>query len=249
MALAWKAGWVNSPQGFKSPILRANEGGGRCRPLRVLKTLVISSAVACPSGQRSAPRKRVWGQPHRGFKSHRHRHTFSWDLGGRPAGPDGSLRHRHKILWDLGGRPAGPDGSHRHRFAGFVRAVPPIICMRLDHLMADERSTPLTIREVRFSPRNVWKSRAGRPGTDRAGALRAISSRRWRRHSLRDLDGLVRSAGDGSAGGSAVPSDEAWPGNDHRDDLFSAFRGVLPTWLSAVCWSISSCSWQRRFPE
>ena len=39
--------------------------------------LVISAAVACPSGQRSAPRKRVWGQPHRGFKSHRHRHTFS----------------------------------------------------------------------------------------------------------------------------------------------------------------------------
>ena len=29
--------------------------------------------------------------------------------------------------------------------------------MRLDHSMADERSTPPTIREVRFSPRNVWK--------------------------------------------------------------------------------------------
>lgn len=29
--------------------------------------------------------------------------------------------------------------------------------MRLDPFMADESSTPLTIREVRFSPRNVWK--------------------------------------------------------------------------------------------
>ena len=31
-------------------------------------------AVACPSGLRSTPRKRVWVQAHRGFKSHRHRH-------------------------------------------------------------------------------------------------------------------------------------------------------------------------------
>ena len=33
----------------------------------------ISPAVACPSGLRSTPRKRVWVQAHRGFKSHRHR--------------------------------------------------------------------------------------------------------------------------------------------------------------------------------
>ena len=32
--------------------------------------------VACPSGQRSTPRKRVWGQLHRGFESHRHRQGF-----------------------------------------------------------------------------------------------------------------------------------------------------------------------------
>ena len=36
MALAWKAGWVNSPQGFESPILRANaeptSGGGVMPP-------------------------------------------------------------------------------------------------------------------------------------------------------------------------------------------------------------------------
>src|SRR5665647_1609326 len=36
--------------------------------------LVTSLPVACPSGQRSTPRKRVWGRLHRGFKSHRHRH-------------------------------------------------------------------------------------------------------------------------------------------------------------------------------
>ena len=35
--------------------------------------LVTCSAVACPSGLRSTPRKRVWGRLHRGFKSHRHR--------------------------------------------------------------------------------------------------------------------------------------------------------------------------------
>jgi hypothetical protein len=29
--------------------------------------------VACPSGLRSAPRKRVLGKLNRGFKSHRHR--------------------------------------------------------------------------------------------------------------------------------------------------------------------------------
>src|SRR5918996_987873 len=31
------------------------------------------AAVACPSGLRTTPRKRVWGQPPRGFESHRHR--------------------------------------------------------------------------------------------------------------------------------------------------------------------------------
>ncbi len=82
MALAWKAGWVNSPQGFESPILRAirliiiGRPRRRLTPLALLTIdLVLSFAVACPSGQRSAPRKRVWGQPHRGFKSHRHRHS------------------------------------------------------------------------------------------------------------------------------------------------------------------------------
>ena len=30
MALAWKAGWVNSPQGFESPILRHTDAGLTC---------------------------------------------------------------------------------------------------------------------------------------------------------------------------------------------------------------------------
>ena len=32
MALAWKAGWVNSPQGFESPILRALKRGRQMPP-------------------------------------------------------------------------------------------------------------------------------------------------------------------------------------------------------------------------
>ena len=42
---------------------------------------VVFSAVACPSGLRSTPRKRVRGQLLRGFKSHRHRHRMSQDIG------------------------------------------------------------------------------------------------------------------------------------------------------------------------
>ena len=45
------------------------------RFLRWAPALVTSLPVACPSGQRSTPRKRVWGRLHRGFKSHRHRQT------------------------------------------------------------------------------------------------------------------------------------------------------------------------------
>jgi hypothetical protein len=32
--------------------------------------------VACPSGLRRTPRKRLWAQVHRGFKSRRHRHDL-----------------------------------------------------------------------------------------------------------------------------------------------------------------------------
>ena len=47
---------------------------------------VPSPAVACPSGLRSTPRKRVWVQAHRGFKSHRHRQPC--DVSGHPGQPD-----------------------------------------------------------------------------------------------------------------------------------------------------------------
>jgi hypothetical protein len=40
--------------------------------------------VACPSGLRSTPRKRVWVQAHRGFKSHRHRQPASQESSTQP---------------------------------------------------------------------------------------------------------------------------------------------------------------------
>jgi hypothetical protein len=49
--------------------------------LGVPSTPVASSAVACPSGLRSAPRKRVWAQVHPGFESLRHRQVMSDDIG------------------------------------------------------------------------------------------------------------------------------------------------------------------------
>ena len=49
--------------------------------LRQPPARVASSTVACPSGLRSTPRKRVWGRLHRGFKSHRHRHGLPTEVG------------------------------------------------------------------------------------------------------------------------------------------------------------------------
>ena len=45
---------------------------------------VPSSAVACPSGLRRTPRKRLWVQAHRGFKSLRHRQGASTKVGALP---------------------------------------------------------------------------------------------------------------------------------------------------------------------
>ncbi|SPD88380.1 exported protein of unknown function [Micropruina glycogenica] len=42
---------------------------------------IESPTVACPSGLRSTPRKRVWVFAHRGFKSHRHRQGPSHSVG------------------------------------------------------------------------------------------------------------------------------------------------------------------------
>ena len=49
--------------------------------LRQPPARVASSTVACPSGLRSTPRKRVWGRLHRGFKSHRHRQGLPTEVG------------------------------------------------------------------------------------------------------------------------------------------------------------------------
>src|SRR5690349_16021256 len=48
MALAWNAGWVNSPQGFKSPILRTRPGvRPSCRtPARKISRRAMSRTVA-----------------------------------------------------------------------------------------------------------------------------------------------------------------------------------------------------------
>src|SRR5829696_517316 len=45
MALAWKAGWVNSPQGFESPILRCAEGPRFARAVRRTSYCDSSSAL------------------------------------------------------------------------------------------------------------------------------------------------------------------------------------------------------------
>ena len=92
MALAWKAGWVNSPQGFESPILRHLLLVHCMHRIWIVLDALISPTVACPSGQRSAPRKRVWGQPHRGFKSHRHRHCSRGTPQGCPLNNYGDAR-------------------------------------------------------------------------------------------------------------------------------------------------------------
>ena len=69
-------------------VLRRSTGlGGHSRFRGDLAAPVPSPAVACPSGLRSTPRKRVWAQAHRGFKSHRHRHVVGGVLTGqRPVG-------------------------------------------------------------------------------------------------------------------------------------------------------------------
>ena len=64
-----------TPSGVQIPYPPRRSDAGRTITVRPASLLVPFSAVACPSGQRSAPRKRVWGQPHRGFKSHRHRQS------------------------------------------------------------------------------------------------------------------------------------------------------------------------------
>lgn len=47
MALAWNAGWVNSPRGFKSRILRAAAGVGRFGRKPVQAGLITVPAALC----------------------------------------------------------------------------------------------------------------------------------------------------------------------------------------------------------
>ena len=56
---------------------------------------VPSSAVACPSGLRSTPRKRVRVQDLRGFKSHRHRQVMSPDIPNAPDPRFGAFSRHH----------------------------------------------------------------------------------------------------------------------------------------------------------
>ena len=77
---------VHGPRTLHVIIVAADMGGGRVAQVwrssdvavpvdfgTPVEAPVTSPAVACPSGLRSTPRKRVWVQAHRGFKSHRHR--------------------------------------------------------------------------------------------------------------------------------------------------------------------------------
>ncbi len=69
---------------------------------------VPSAAVACPSGLRSTPRKRVWVHALRGFKSHRHRHSVS-AFCSRPTS-------RRAALPYAPARSPGMDGPHLHPY-------------------------------------------------------------------------------------------------------------------------------------
>ncbi len=74
---------------------------------------VPSSAVACPSGLRSTPRKRVWAEVHPGFESLRHRQQCQRDIDRQPepsparavgrSRPDGPRMGPSTARWRPGG--------------------------------------------------------------------------------------------------------------------------------------------------
>ena len=129
MALAWNAGWGKPLRGsnpLSSALIRKRDGpirsvpppprgvsfGGPPRGAPPRFVLVGFSAVACPSGQRSTPRKRVWVKAHRGFKSHRHRQIRQGPFGDPDVFMDEGIWDFEPPMWfeDKEG-----DGSHRHR--------------------------------------------------------------------------------------------------------------------------------------
>ena len=85
---------------------------------------VPSPAVACPSGRRSTPRKRVRGQPLRGFKSHRHRQTDSGTPQQRCPGPAFRTRPLHV-------EPSAGTVGYAVALAGFGHAHLPAACRSL----------------------------------------------------------------------------------------------------------------------
>ena len=74
-------------------VLRAFFGPHRGMPAVLAR---VSPAVACPSGRRSTPRKRVRGQALRGFKSHRHRQQCR-DTSPPPDAGGGVVVLRHPV--------------------------------------------------------------------------------------------------------------------------------------------------------
>ena len=89
-------------------------------------------AVACPSGLRSTPRKRVTVQPVRGFKSHRHRPPSATSLQVRPC-------------WGVAAWSSGPSG--RRDSHGRMRCRP--ASRRRQRRTIDEASAAAARRTVR----------------------------------------------------------------------------------------------------
>ena len=89
---------------------------------------VPSSAVACPSGLRSTPRKRVWAQVHPGFESLRHRGYVATPTGAhssvgvvRVAGY--AVSRLDLLIPDVQGRrPVGPAGVEPATYGLKVRS-------------------------------------------------------------------------------------------------------------------------------
>ena len=99
---------------------------------------LLCSAVACPSGLRSTPRNVVWGQLHRGFKSHRHRQVVSQETTKDPNSPRGfgslafrgsrtcleSVPQPHFRGRERGSRTAAGAASRTRRTAGAPATFP-----------------------------------------------------------------------------------------------------------------------------
>ena len=196
--------------------------------------------MACPSGLRSTPRKRVRGQLLRGFKSHRHR-----QLG---------AASRRTVLWcggerdqQYGRRPIEDPVGRRlasGRRRGRDRCGPGC-------LPARRRARPRRRRAVRAPDDRRWTA-----GPGRLPAHRRRDGRVWARHPVRGCRpgavGQLRRPRrdprrgrlvDSLAGGPPRSSDRhlaghRWRGGDHRPhsrDRASALRLRLDAGSAARC--------------